>query len=80
MLKPTLRQPAGNEGDGSQNYAKWLGIGVEFCGVVGVFCYMGYRLDKALGTSPWLLVSGFFVGFAGMLYIIIRQTWDGRHK
>jgi len=80
MLKPTLRQPAGNEGDGSQNYAKWLGIGVEFCGVVGVFCYIGHRLDRVLDTAPWILLAGFFVGFTGMLYIIVKQSWNIRRK
>jgi F0F1-type ATP synthase assembly protein I len=61
-----------------QEYGRWLGFGIEFCGVIGVFCYMGYKLDEFLHTSPWLLLAGFFVGFAGMLYTIVKQTWNIR--
>jgi F0F1-type ATP synthase assembly protein I len=58
------------------NYAKWFGFGIEFCGVVAVFCYIGYRLDLILNTTPWLLLGGFFVGFIGMFYIILKDTRD----
>ena len=68
------------ENDGKSNYFRWAGIGIEFCGVLAVFCYMGYKLDEALGTGPWLLVTGFFVGFVGMLYIIIKQAWNMQRK
>ena len=57
-------------------YARWLGFGIEFCGVIAVFCYMGYRLDKAWDTSPWFLLAGFFLGFTGMLYLTVKQLWD----
>jgi len=53
---------------------KWAGVGVEFCGVMALFSYFGYKLDEYFKTSPWLLVTGFFIGFAGMLYILIRRS------
>jgi F0F1-type ATP synthase assembly protein I len=53
---------------------KWSGLGVEFAGVIILFCYFGYKLDEKLQTSPWFLLAGFFVGFIGMLYIIIKDT------
>ena len=62
------------------DYFRWAGIGIEFCGVLGIFCYLGYRLDEALNTSPWLLLAGFFVGFLGMLYMLIKQAWPTRRK
>lgn len=68
------------KGNGSGEYAKWFGLGIEFCTVTGFFCYIGYKLDKALDTSPWLLVSGFFIGFAGMIYTILKQFWNTRPK
>jgi len=58
------------------NYTKWLGLGIEFCGVIGIFCYIGYKLDESLDTRPWLLLTGFFVGFTGMLYSILKQVWN----
>jgi F0F1-type ATP synthase assembly protein I len=57
------------------DYYRWLGFGFEFCGVVGFFCYVGYRLDVYFGTSPWLLLAGFFVGFLGMMYSTIKDLW-----
>jgi F0F1-type ATP synthase assembly protein I len=62
------------------NYSKWLGIGFEFCGVLGVFCYLGYKADEVFNTSPWLLLAGFFVGFIGMFYTILKQGWNIRRK
>ena len=53
---------------------KWSGLGVEFAGVIILFCYFGYKLDEKLQTSPWFLLAGFFLGFIGMLYIIIKDT------
>jgi F0F1-type ATP synthase assembly protein I len=53
---------------------KWSGLGVEFAGVIFLFCFFGYKLDEHFQTSPWLLLAGFFLGFIGMLYIIIKDT------
>jgi ATP synthase protein I len=54
--------------------AKWSGLGVEFAGVIILFCFFGYKLDEKFQTSPWFLLGGFFVGFIGMMYIIIKDT------
>ncbi len=54
---------------------KWSGLGIEFGGVVALFTYFGYKLDQKFQTSgPWFLLGGFFVGFIGMFYIIIKDT------
>ena len=53
---------------------KWSGFGFEFAGVIFLFCFFGYLLDEKFQTSPWLLLAGFFLGFIGMLYIIIKET------
>ena len=63
------------DGGDRVDYYRWLGFGFEFCGVVGFFCYVGYRLDGYFGTSPWLLLTGFFVGFLGMMYSTIKDLW-----
>ncbi len=63
-----------------QNYTKWLGFGIEFGGVIAVFCYIGYRIDAAYDTSPYFLLGGFFFSFTGMLYLVIKQTFDSRRK
>ena len=58
-----------------QNILKWSGLGVEFCGVTALFSYFGYKLDARFDTRPWFLLGGFFVGFVGMMYLIIKDAW-----
>jgi F0F1-type ATP synthase assembly protein I len=69
-----------SQNDNKQNYARWLGFGIEFAGVVGLFCYIGYKLDEVLNTSPWFLLGGFFVGFIGMFYLLIKEARNIRDK
>jgi F0F1-type ATP synthase assembly protein I len=59
---------------------KWVGFGFEFCGVLAVCCYLGYKLDQRLNSSPWFLLTGFFVGFAGMLYLVIKETFPEKFR
>lgn len=38
------------------------GIGFTFVATVLVFTAIGYGLDRLVGTKPWLMVAGVFVG------------------
>jgi F0F1-type ATP synthase assembly protein I len=60
------------------DYSRWFGIGVEFGGVIAVFCYMGYRIDTAWKTSPYFLLAGFFLSLIGMLYTVIKQARNSK--
>jgi F0F1-type ATP synthase assembly protein I len=71
MLKNEPK-PNNRKGD----YTKWFGFGIEFGGVIAVFCYIGYRLDQSWNTKPWLMLAGFFVGFTGMLYLVLKEVWN----
>ncbi|MHC5082403.1 MAG: AtpZ/AtpI family protein [Planctomycetota bacterium] len=53
---------------------QWMGIGFEFCLVIGFFVFGGYWLDKLEGTSPGWMILGFFVGFGVMFYVIIKRA------
>ena len=53
---------------------KWMGAGIEFCGVISVFAFFGYLLDAHFHTSPWLLLTGFFIGFIGMTYLFYKES------
>jgi len=55
-------------------YSRWFGFGLEFCGVMAVFSFLGYKLDQTFNTSPWLMIIGFFLGFAGMFYLILKEN------
>jgi F0F1-type ATP synthase assembly protein I len=53
---------------------RWMGIGIEFTAVVGIFSWLGYFLDEKGGTSPGFLIMGFLVGFSIMLYTMIKRA------
>ena len=46
-----------------------MGLGwtilVELAAIIGLFAYLGYRLDRALGTKPVLFAVLMVVGYAG---------------
>jgi F0F1-type ATP synthase assembly protein I len=51
------------------------GIGFVLVGYVLLFTGGGYLLDRWLGTDPWLMVGGVFVGAAlGFIYLIRALT------
>jgi len=60
--------------DAGRGGLRWMGAGIEFCGVIAVITGCGYMLDAYFGTSPWLLLTGFFVGFAGMTYLFYKES------
>lgn len=44
--------------------ARYSGLGLAFAATLGVFALAGRWLDARLGTSPWFLIGGVFLGFA----------------
>ncbi|HYW06189.1 MAG TPA: AtpZ/AtpI family protein [Longimicrobium sp.] len=57
--------------------ADLMGIGVQFVAVLLAFLFAGKWLDERLGTSPWLLMGGVFLGFGlSLLYIYRRLAID----
>ena len=53
---------------------RWMSAGIEFCGVIAIFCYIGYRLDEHFDTLPLMLILGFFIGFIGMTYLFYKDS------
>lgn len=57
------------------------GIGFTLVSYVLVFTGGGYLLDRLLGTNPWLMVGGVFVGAAlGFAYMIRMVIALGRDE
>ena len=50
-----------------------MGVGLQFAGAILLFLFLGMWLDERLGTDPWLLIAGVFVGGAAGFYSIYRQ-------
>lgn len=53
---------------------KMAGIGFEFVAAIALFGGIGYFLDGRLGTSPWLLITGFGLGFAAGLSLMYKAA------
>lgn len=72
--RPTPRKPGHA---GGQNPTALMGIGVQFVAVLLAFLFAGKWLDERLGTSPWLLMIGVFLGFGlSLLYMYRRLSVD----
>lgn len=47
----------------SPDLYRYSGLGAAYTATLAVFGFAGYWLDGKLGTSPWLLILGVFLGF-----------------
>jgi ATP synthase protein I len=52
---------------------QYLGVGIQFAGAIVLFLFVGQWLDRQLGTEPWLLLLGVFVGAGAGFYSLYRQ-------
>lgn len=52
---------------------EFMGVGIQFAGAILIFMFAGRWLDERLGTSPWLLLLGVFVGAGAGFFSIYRQ-------
>jgi F0F1-type ATP synthase assembly protein I len=68
------RKPQPTDASFYRGAFRWMGIGFEFCLVIGFFVFCGYWLDKWEDSSPGWMILGFFVGFGVMMYIIIKRA------
>jgi ATP synthase protein I len=50
-----------------------MGVGLQFAGSILIFLFLGRWLDGQLGTAPWLLVAGVFVGASAGFFAMYRQ-------
>ena len=52
----------------------FLGHGLTFAMAVGLFFFVGWRVDGWLGSTPLFSIVGAFVGAGGGFYHIVRQV------
>ena len=81
---PGLRKEPRRSGQGDDESANagaaYLGLGLQFGLAIIVFMFVGKWLDARLGTSPWLLILGVFVGAAGGFYSIYRRLMEDQKR
>ncbi len=71
-----LDSPGRRPGKGSNSLlaaGDYIGVGLQFAGSIVLFLFVGQWLDSRLGTEPWLLLIGVFVGAAAGFYALYRQ-------
>lgn len=66
------RRGSAEGGEGSSP-ASFAGAGVQFVISILLFLYVGKWLDGKLGTAPWLLMIGVFVGAGAGFYSFYRR-------
>ena len=52
---------------------EFFGLGFQLLFSILLFLYVGRWADAKLGTAPWLLVLGVFVGAAAGFYSMYRK-------
>ena len=52
---------------------RYSGLGLQFAASVALFALGGPWLDGRMGSSPWFLLVGVFLGFAGGLISILKK-------
>jgi F0F1-type ATP synthase assembly protein I len=52
----------------------FLGHGLTFAMAVGLFFFVGWRVDQWVGSTPLFTIVGAFVGAGGGFYHIVRQV------
>ncbi|WP_420126676.1 AtpZ/AtpI family protein [Longimicrobium sp.] len=71
-MKANSPGPAGRKG-GGQDPAQLAGIGLQFALVLVAFLFAGKWLDERLGTEPWLMMAGVFLGFGLSVFWMYRR-------
>jgi F0F1-type ATP synthase assembly protein I len=77
---------AGRQGRGARrgsaapSIGEYAGVGLQFAFTIVAFMFAGMWLDRALGTSPWLLILFVFGGAAAGFYSIYRKLMDAQRR
>jgi F0F1-type ATP synthase assembly protein I len=70
---PTNVPPGKKGGDEGTSVSEFAGVGIQFAVSILVFLYLGQWLDRKLGTAPWLLIIGVFLGAGASFYSMYRK-------
>ena len=60
-----MTDPSQSGTEPKSDHLRYAGVGFQFAGTFLVTGALGWWLDGKLGTSPWLLLVGIFLGAAG---------------
>ena len=59
----------------ASSYGRYGALGIQMVAVILVFLFGGHWLDGRLGLkTPWLTVLGVFIGIAGAIWLLFKET------
>ena len=70
LRKPDRSPPPAS---GATSGAAVAGLGLQFVVAILLFLFIGKWADEKLGTEPWLLIAGVFLGASASFYSIYRR-------
>lgn len=77
-------RPEGDQGrrssSGGVPVSELAGFGLQFVVAILAFLYLGQWLDRRLGTAPWLMIAGIFLGAGGTFYLMFRKLTAGNKR
>ena len=73
--KPKVDQPSNKAAKTLKSYARYAGIGFQMIAVIGLFTFIGYKLDEQREAELPLLTALFsLAGVCIALYQVIRTV------
>jgi F0F1-type ATP synthase assembly protein I len=63
------------QGSSAVDPSSLAGMGVQFVVAILLFLFVGKWLDARLGTAPWLLIAGVFLGAGASMYTMYRRVF-----
>jgi F0F1-type ATP synthase assembly protein I len=68
------------DADKGTSVGEFAGLGLQFAASIVLFLYLGQWLDRKLGTEPWLLLTGVFVGAGGSFYSLYHRLMKAQAR
>jgi F0F1-type ATP synthase assembly protein I len=66
-------EPESEDRRQARSFGRYAGVGLQFAVAVIVFLYAGQWVDNRLGTDPWGMIIGVFVGAGAAFYSMYHR-------
>jgi F0F1-type ATP synthase assembly protein I len=70
---PEGKKPPNGADERGTSVGEYAGLGLQFAASIILFLFLGQWLDRRLGTEPWMLLIGVFVGAGGSFFLMYRK-------
>jgi F0F1-type ATP synthase assembly protein I len=80
FARSMARQTSTRQASTTPPASELMGLGMQFVVAILLFLFVGKWLDAKLGTSPWLLILGVFVGAGAGFYAMYRKVFGSAPK